>query len=71
MESPRHARFIAVYSKLSRSREQEITVRGDQVDFAKLRSGRHLGLRDTKHRFNPELPAACERCYHDPDDLVH
>jgi ribonuclease HI len=70
-ESPTHARSIAVYSKLSRSREEEITVRGDQVELARLRSGRHLGLGDTKHRFNPELPAACERCYHDPDDLVH
>ena len=68
---PTHARTIAVYSKLSRSREDEITDRRDQVDLARLRSGHHLWFGETQHRFNPDVPATCDRCYHDSQDLNH
>ena len=68
---PTHPRTIAVYSKLSRSREDDITDRRDQVDLARLRSGRHLWLGETQHRFNPDVPATCDRCYHDSQDLEH
>jgi len=70
-EEPTHARTIAVYSKLSRTRDAKITERKDQVDLARLRSGHHLGLGETRHRFNPDVPATCERCYHDSEDLKH
>ena len=70
-EEPTHERSIAVYSKLSRTKDAEIVERKDQVNLARLRSGRHLGLGDTRHRFNPEVPATCDRCFHETDDLKH
>ena len=70
-EEPTHERTIAVYSKLSRTKDAEIVDRKDQVDLARLRSGHHLGLGKTRHRFNPEVPATCDRCFHDTDDLKH
>ena len=66
-----HTRSLQVYSKLSKRREEEITSRKDQVYLARLRSGHHLGLMKTQHRYNKDIDPMCRRCEEDIDDLEH
>ena len=70
-EPPTHKRTIAAYSKYSKSKEQEIVSRKDQVDLARLRSGHHLGLMRTKNMYNPAIDPKCPRCDHEMHDLEH
>ena len=41
------------------------------MDIARLRSGHHLGLNETQHRYNPDREASCKRCGFETDDLEH
>ena len=66
-----HQRTISVYSRLQKSKEELVTTKRDQVHLARLRTGHHLGLNETQHRFNPERDASCERCGFETDDLEH
>ena len=36
-----------------------------------MRSGHHLGLGNTRHRYKELIPPKCERCDDDDDDLEH
>jgi ribonuclease HI len=68
---PVHSRTIQVYSKHSALRDKSIVTRKDQVLLARLRSGHHLGLNETKHRYNNFEDPICSRCKLDIDDLEH
>ena len=68
---PTHTRSIDVYSKWSRTAEEQVTNRADRVYLAQLRSGRHPDLMDTRHRFNTAETPACPRCEHEKDDVTH
>ena len=68
---PEHQRSIQVYSRLQKAKEETMKTRKDQTEIARLRSGHHLGLNETRSRYNPDREAACERCGYERDDLEH
>ena len=68
---PEHQRSIQVYSRLQKAKEETLKTRKDQTEIARLRSGHHLSLNETRSRYNPDREAACERCGYERDDLEH
>ena len=61
-EKIEHRRIKMTYACMSSSREKEITNKGDQVSLARLRTGHHLQLGATKHRYNEREDPSCPRC---------
>ena len=68
---PTHQRTAQVYSKISQTKEATITTRESQVYLARLRSGHHLGLAETRNRYNPEKDPSCLRCGAENETLEH
>jgi len=61
-EEIKHPRIKMTYACMSSSREKQIQNRGEQVSLARLRSGHHLELGATKHRYNEREDPSCPRC---------
>ena len=61
-EEIEHPRIKMTYACMSSSRESQINNRGDQVSLARLRTGHHLQLGATKHRYNEREDPSCPRC---------
>ena len=60
-----------IYADYSKSKEQLISSRWDQVYLARLRSGHHWDLRTQLNRVNPEISPTCPRCSLEDDTVEH
>ena len=59
------------YEKISKSEEQQIKCRWDQVELARLRSGHHWDLRSYLHRIDENISPTCPRCHQADDTTAH
>jgi len=60
-----------MYSHISKTKEQKITCKWDQVELARLRSGHHWDLRSYLHRIDENISPTCPRCHRADDTTVH
>ncbi len=66
-----HPIIKAVYSSISRKREERVTSREDQSLLGKLRSGHFMGLRYYRHRVDGTTDPTCDLCQESPQTLEH
>ena len=60
-----------MYSKISKTKEQKIKCKWDQVELARLRSGHHWDLRSYLHRIDDNISPTCPRCHLADDTTAH
>ena len=60
-----------MYSNISKTKEQKITCKWDQVELASLRSGHHWDPLSYLHRINDDISPTCPRCHRADDTTVH
>ena len=66
-----HARIADTYSKYKQETEKEIKTRTDQVQLARIRSGKHLGFAAYRHMLDQSVPAECPRCSEEEQTVDH
>ena len=66
-----HVRTAEVYSHISKTKEQLVKKRSDQVTLARLRSGHHKAFKEFHHRLDQTVDPICPKCGEDQHTLEH
>ena len=69
--NPQRPWLKEVYSKLSKTREETIKTRQDQVELARIRCGKHLAFASYDHQIHEEVDPKCPKCDHEQHELKH